>query len=203
MHVIAEQQVDVEHLHQAIARKHVEIGKQKESLVSLRNDLGTGRSVFVYASRSYSSDDVKRDLATRFERFKAAEEILTADQKILAAREQNLMANQDKLQGMLQAKKELEVKLEQLQARLETLRAAETVSTLAIDDSNLSHARTLIADLNKQLDIKQKMLDAEGKFAGLIPVDAPANLPVSDICEQIDAYLSHGPVDAAEVAQGQ
>jgi DNA repair exonuclease SbcCD ATPase subunit len=203
MHVIAEQQVDVEHLQKAIERKQVEIARQRDALVALRNDLGSGRSVFVYASRSYSSDDVKRDLSTRFERFKAAEEILAADQKILAAREQNLAANQEKLQGMLQAKKELEVKLEQLQARLETIRAAETVSTLAIDDSNLSHARALIEELNKQLDVKQRMLDAEGKFTGLIPVDAPANLAVEDICEQIDAYLSHGPADAAQVAQGR
>jgi len=203
MHVIAEQQVDVEHLQKAIAQKQTDIGRQREALVSLRNDLGSGRSVFVYASRSYSANDVKRDLAARFERFKAAEEILSADQKILAAREQNLMANQEKLQGMLQAKKDLEVKLEQLQARLETIRAAEAVSTLAIDDSNLSHARTLIAELNKQLDVKQKMLDAEGKFTGLIPVEAPAVEPTTEtICEQIDAYLNSVPTDAA-VAQGQ
>jgi hypothetical protein len=201
MHVIAEQQTDVEYLQQAITRKHAEIGKQKESIVALRNDLGSGRSVFVYASRSYSPHDVKRDLSVRFERFKAAEEILSADQKILAAREQNLNANQEKLQGMLQAKKDLEVKLEQLTARLETIRAAETVSTLAIDDSNLSHARKLISDLNKQLDIKQKMLDAEGKFTGLIPVESTSNVVVDDICEQVDAYLSAEPADATQVAQ--
>jgi ribosomal protein L29 len=106
---------------------------------------------------------------------------------------------------MLQAKKELEVKLEQLQARLETLRAAETVSKLSIDDSNLSHARQLIADLNKQLDVKQKLLDAEGKFAGLIPVESTTtaiDTSADTICEQIDAYLNSVPTDAA-VAQGQ
>ncbi|MDP1799112.1 MAG: hypothetical protein Q8K78_16585 [Planctomycetaceae bacterium] len=94
MHVIAEQQVDVEHLQQAIAHKDGEIGKQKDALLSLRTDLGTGRSVFVYASRSYTQDDVKRDLSVRFERFKAAEEILAYDKKILAARLQNLVAYQ-------------------------------------------------------------------------------------------------------------
>lgn len=200
MHVIAEQQVDVEHLQQAIARKDGEIGKQKDAVLSLRSDLGTGKHVFVYASRSYTQDEVKRDLAVRFERFKAAEEILAADKKILAAREQNLIANQDKLTGMMQAKKDLEVKLEQLQARLETIRAAETVSTLAIDDSNLSHARRLIDELNKQLDVKQKVMDSEGKFTGLIPVESTEASVPSNITEQIDAYFTDGALDAASVA---
>lgn len=202
MHVIAEQQVEVEHLQQQIARKEEELSKQRDALVSLRNDLGSGRSVFVYANRTYTPQEVKQDLAARFERFKAAEEILAADRKILAAREQNLAANQEKLQGMLQAKKELEVKLEQLQARLETVRAAETVSTLTFDDSQLSQARKLIAELNKQLDIKQRMLDAEGKFTGLIPVENENVDNPEDICQQIDAYLNPQPAETTQVAQG-
>jgi hypothetical protein len=99
---------------------------------------------------------------------------------------------------MWTAKKELEVKLEQLQARLQTIRAAETVSTLAIDDSNLSHAKKLIADLNKQLDVKEKVLDAEGKFTGLIPVEATESPAApEDIGQQIDAYFDGDkPADA-------
>ena len=38
------------------------------------------------------------DLATRFERFKAAEEILEADRKILSAREQTLKANRESIE---------------------------------------------------------------------------------------------------------
>lgn len=202
MHVIAEQQVEVEHLEQQIARRDTELTKQKDAMLALRTDLGSGRSVFVYANHSYSSDDVRRDLSARFDRFKAAEEILAADQKILVARQQNLKANQDKLDGMMHAKKELEVKLEQLQARMETIRAAETVSTLAIDDSNLSHARQLIDELNRHLDVKQKVLDAEGQFTGLIPVEADSATPApKDIEKQIDAYFSPKESEAAAVVK--
>jgi len=198
MHVIAEQQVDVEHLNQSLTKKDADIGKQRGALLTLRTDLGSGKSLFVYAGRSYQAQDVKRDLATRFERFKAAEEILAADRKILSAREQTLGANREKLDSMWTAKKDLEVKLEQLQARLQTVRAAETVSTLAIDDSNLSHARKLIAELNKQLDVKEKVMDAEGKFTGLIPVEATESPAVpDDIGQQIDAYFdADAPADA-------
>src|SRR5262249_21751218 len=107
MHVIAEQQVDVEHLTDALAKKDSDLDKQRGALLTLRADLGSGKSVFIYAGRSYQQVDVKRDLATRFERFKAAEEILAADRKILAARETTLAANREKLDGMWSAKKDL------------------------------------------------------------------------------------------------
>jgi len=200
MHVVAEQQVDIEHLTADVERKTAEISKQKEAILALRSDLGEGKNIHVYAGRKYASDEVKRDLATRFERFKAAEEILAADRKILMARETTLNANQDKLNGMLQAKKDLEVQLEQLEARLHTLRAAETVSQLAIDDSNLSHARKLITELNKQIDVKERILDAEGKFNGLIPVESATPAVPEDIGSRIDEYFDEEPADATQEA---
>lgn len=196
MHVIAEQQVDLEHLTTALARKEGDLGKQKDAIFALKSDLSSGKTTFTYASCKYTTNDVKRDLATRFERYKAAEEMLSADHKILAARQQTLVANREKLDGLMQAKKELEVKLEQLQARLHTVKAAEAVSQLAIDDSNLSHARKLIEDLNKQLDVKQRVLDAEVKFTGLIPVEKATPAAPADIDQQIEAYFSQ-PADAS------
>ena len=196
MHVVAEQQVDIEHRQTQLAQKEVEIAKQKDAILALRSDLGTGKSAFVYAKHSYTAGDVKRDLASRFERFKAAEEMLQADRKILTAREQTLIANREKLENMLQAKKDLEVKLEQLQARIHTVKAAEAVSQLAIDDSNLSHARKLITELNKQLDVKQKMLDVEGRFVGLIPVETVEPAVPTDLDKQIDAYFNPPVQDA-------
>lgn len=190
MHVVAEQQVDLDDRRVSLLQRESDVSKQKEAILSLRTDLGTGKSTFVFARTSYSAADVKRDLASRFERFKVAEEVLSADRKILTAREQTLAANREKLEGMMQAKKELEVKLEQLQARMHTVEAAETVSRLAIDDSNLSHARKLISDLNRQLDVKQKMLDVEGKFVGMIPVESVAPQVPADLDQQIDAYFT-------------
>jgi hypothetical protein len=188
MHVTAEQQVDIEHLTADIARKEDELGRQKGQILALRTDLASGKETFQYASRKYTSDEVKRDLATRFERFKAAQEALARDKQILVAREKALQANQKKLDDMFVAKQNLEVQLEQLDAKLKTIQAAETVSELEIDDSQLSQAKTLIKQLNRELDVRQTKLDNEGKFTGLIPVDAADVVP-SNIGEQIDEYF--------------
>lgn len=195
MHVTAEQQVDIENLTVDIARKEDELGRQKGQILALRNDLASGDQTFVYASRTYTSDDVKRDLATRFERFKGAQESLARDKQILAARQKALEANQKKLDEMFVAKQNLEVQLEQLDAKLKTVQAAETVSELAIDDSQLSQAKALIKQLNRELDVRETKLNNEGKFVDQIPVDAAEEAPVN-IGERIDEYF--GPKKAEE-----
>ena len=200
MHVIAEQQVDVEYRQAALAQREAGLLKQKDAILAIRSDLASGKDTFVYASHSYSSNDVQRDLANRFDRYKAAEETLAAERTILQARKQTLVANSNKLDGMNQAKRDLEVKLEQLQARVQTVRAAETVSHLAFDDSNLNHARKLITDLNKQLDVKQKMLDTEAKFADLIPVESMTAEVPKNLNQQIDAYFGNA-VEVGTVAK--
>jgi peptidoglycan hydrolase CwlO-like protein len=200
MHVIAEQQVDIEDLSATIARNEGELSRQKGQILVLREDLAGGGEKFEYASVTYSSNDVKRDLAKRFELFKAAEESLLRDQQILAARRTSLDANQTKLDEMLASRQNFEVQLEQLGARLKTVQAAETVSDLEIDDSQLARAKTLIRELNKQLDVREKMLKVQSKFSGLIPVDASPVVP-SNIGEQIDNYFDEGTRSEADVAR--
>jgi len=192
MHVIAEQQVDLEDLVEKIDDRKSEMNKQERAIMSLRTDLGSGDTQFVYASLTYTADEVKQDLSQRFERFKLAEETLGRDKQILRARENALAANREKLEGMLAEKHGLEVQLEQLEARLKSIQAAETVSNLEFDNSQLARAKTLIRELNKQLDVKEKILDAEGKFTGLIPVETDSKLSNEEnVVQQIDDYFGN------------
>jgi hypothetical protein len=191
MHVIAEEEVGVEHLGKEIARAENELGKQKGEILALRNDLEKGHSTYQYASRTYTSNDVKRDLACRFERFKTAEMTVASKKQILAAREKSLIAAREKLEGMLASKRDLEVQIENLDARMKTIHAAQTATTVQLDDSQLARAKKLIADLNKQLDVQQKVLDADGKFSGLIPIDTASQVP-EDLSNQIDEYFGRG-----------
>lgn len=207
MHVIAEQQVDVENLREDITGREERLGEQKEAILALREDLSTGEGPFVYASRTYTAEEVKNDLARRFERYKEAKETLQRDRQILQARKKQLTANENKLENMLAAKKDLEVEIEHLQARLKSVQAAQAVSEVEIDDSQLARAKKLIRELNKELDVREKMLDAEGKFTGLIPVEAKSKVRVRDITREIDTYFEQDgeaepqPADAKTAAR--
>ncbi|MBS0263003.1 MAG: hypothetical protein JSS02_13745 [Planctomycetes bacterium] len=200
MHVIAEEEVSVEQLNQEIAAAEGNLNKQKEEILALRKHVDSGKSTYQYASRSYSANEVKRDLALRFERFKTAESTIASKRQILTAREKSVTAAREKLEGMIASKRSLEVQIENLDARMKTIQAAQTASSVQLDDSQLARAKKLIGDLNKQMDVAQKMLDADGKFVGLIPVDTTTNIVPEDLSRQIDEYFGKDK-DAEPAAQ--
>jgi chromosome segregation ATPase len=198
---IAEQQVDIEHLSRDVSMRTTELQRQKDQLLTLRTDLATGKSTFRYAGLEYSADSVQRDLGRRFDRFKTAQALLDRDQRILAAREQTLVAHEKTLDQMLGSKKDLEARVEQLDARLQTIRAEQAVSAPEIDESELSTVKRLIAEVNKQLDVQEKLLDAQGKFVGLIPVDVKPTVDLGGLTAEIDEYFKPAekkPVEAAK-----
>lgn len=192
-HVISEQQVDVEYIEKEIRDKEEGIKVQEKAISKLNDDLKSGKNQFVYASHTYTSNEVKQDLARRFERFKTAKKALEHDRKILEARKKTLIANEKQLNALLSTKKDLEVKIEELESRLKSLEAQEAISTINIDNSQLTRAKKLISDLNKQLDVKEKMLDNNGKFADLIPVESKSANEIStkSITEEIDSYFDN------------
>ena len=66
MHVIAKEEVEVEKLDARIAASEQKAEKEKSEIMQLQSDLNTGKSVFKYAGRSYTSGEVKQDLSRRF-----------------------------------------------------------------------------------------------------------------------------------------
>jgi len=189
MRAIAQQEVDIEHRHEEIARKSEELQKQEELMLARKSDLNSGDETFKIRGRSYSADQLRVDLKTRLERCKVLKSTIDTEKQIVDAREKALQSNHDKLDGMIVAKRDLEVQIEQLEARLQAVQAAETVTTLEIDNSDLARAKKLIRNLNQQLDVRENMLDADGKFTGLIPV-VSNEVPVPDDVEaEVGAYF--------------
>ncbi len=188
--VIAEQQVDLEQMNRQMHDRSADMSTAKEQLMTLKHDLESGKSTFRYASIDYTADDVRRDIRTRFERYKAAEAMLDRDQKIQKSRSVALYAHEKQLDQMLSQKKVLEAEVEQLEARLQTIRAQQSVSTPAIDESELSNVKRLISEVNKQLDVQEKLLDSNGKFGtGLIPVETKPTVEMGNVSAEIDAYF--------------
>lgn len=196
MHVIASAQVDIEHKASEVTRKESTLGSQKKALLTLRDDLGSGKSRFVYASQSYTAGEVRKDLEKRFKQFKVTESSLKSDHLVLSAWRKTLASNQEKLDTMLSAKQDLEVQIEQLHARLKGIEAAEATATFEFDDSRLARAKKLIAELNKQLDVREREANLEGTVNGLIPVENSTEPTDESIADRIDAYFGDTPGDA-------
>ena len=171
MHVIAKEEVEVQRLDEQIAQTETRLAKEKEHLLRLKTDLASGKSNFTYAGRSYTADEVKTDLANRFERYKTGEATLASLKQILNARQRSLEAARQKLEGMLAAKRQLQVEVENLEARLQMVAAAQTTSNYQFDDSRLGQVKELIAKLRTRLDVAEKLVNAETKYQGEIPLE--------------------------------
>ena len=137
MHVIAKEEVEVQRLDEQIADTRSRLAKEKGQLLRLKNDLGSSKSEYTYAGRIYTADEVRADLASRFNRYKTGEATLVSLTDIRNARQRSLTAAQHKLEGMLASKRQLQVEVENLEARCQMIAAAKTTSNYQFDESRL------------------------------------------------------------------
>jgi len=191
MHLIAKEEIELARLEERIGKAHQRAEKEKEQLLSLKSDLSSGKSVFRYAGRSYSKEQVQVDLANRFQRFKTGESTLGNLRGIFEARQRGLEAAREKLEAMLAARRQLTVEVEHLEAQRQMIAAAVATSDYAFDDSKLGRVKELIDDLQVRLDTEQRLVDAEQYYRDEIPLDEPAP---ENIVEEITAYFGTTPV---------
>jgi len=190
MHVIAKEEVEVKRLEEQIAGAEANLEKEKGRLMQLKSDLGSGKGAFQYAGRSYTAEQVRTDLANRFERYKTSDATLGSLRQIHQARQQSLEAARQKLEGMLASKRQLQVEVENLEARMQMLAAAKATSQFEFDDSRLGRVKELISDLRTRLDVADRLMDAQNEFRGEIPMDGTAP---ADIVEQVTDYFEGAP----------
>jgi hypothetical protein len=194
MHLIAKEEVEVEKLGKQVDEQEGALARSREDILRLKKDLETGDTSFYYASRRYTSDQVKNDLEGRFERYQVNEATFEKNQKILDIRQQKLGAARQRLEEMLTAKRELEVQVENLEAELEMLKVAKTASDFNFDDSQLARTKELIDDIRTRIQVEEKLMN-EVQVSGQIPLEAD-EATAEDISDRISKYF--GASDKAE-----
>lgn len=198
MHIIAKEEVELQRIEEQIAAAESRLVKEKDNIMRLKGDVASDKPTFQYAGRSFTLTEVKSDLANRFERYKTSEATLNSLKGIHEARQRSLAAARQKLDGMLAARRQLQVDVENLEARNQMVAAAKTTSSFQFDDSQLGQAKELVAGLRTRLEVDEKMVNAETEFQGEIPMDkaTPQN-----IVEQVGDYFADKTPDTKSVAK--
>jgi chromosome segregation ATPase len=194
MHLIAQEEVEVEELQGELTKAGKNLETERQQLLSLRSDLDNGQGKVRYAGRKATGDEMRAELNHRFEHFKTAEATIGAKRKMLEAREKTLSAARQKLEGMLGAKRDLEVQVQNLEARLKMVQAVQTTSQFHFDDSQLSRCKKLVQDLRKHLDVAERMMEQDGRLFDNLSIEPDAP---EDIAEQIDQYFRAKPAGGA------
>jgi len=187
MHLIAKEEVEVERLQKQIDDLEARLTKEEQELKKLHDDVKSGKRDFEYGGRKYTVEQVRTDMASRFERLKTGQATLKSLREIHAARSKSMEAARQKLEGMLAARRQLKVDVESLEARMHLIAAAQTTSNYHFDDSQLGRVKELVNDLRTRLEVTERLIGSEATFRDEIPVSetAPAN-----IVEQVGEYFA-------------
>jgi hypothetical protein len=196
--LIAQEEVEVAALKAEIAKGQEGLEDERVKIRTLRGSLETPQVQYVFAGRQYSRGDVKADLAARFERLKEGELVLASKQRLLASRENSLNAAVQLLEKTRSQKHILENKIETLASQYRIVKAASVGSKVQVDNGKLAQTEKLIAQIQKRLDVAERVLAHESRFIEAIPVDTVLE---ADLVAQVDEYFQQqSPAEASSPA---
>jgi predicted nucleic acid-binding Zn-ribbon protein len=203
MHLIAREETEVAKLEKQVSKSEDRLAKDRDGILRLKGDLDSGSQVFVYAGHSYSAKQVKEDLTHRFDEFKTQEATTDSLRKILTARQTSLTAAREKLEGMLSAKRQLEVDVENLEARLKMVEVAQTTSDFNFDDSQLSQTKELISEIGDRIEVAERLVNADTTYQDRIQLEEPADSPNRDITKEITNYFGERRAEIEALVQSE
>jgi chromosome segregation ATPase len=198
MHLIAKEEVEVEKIQKQVNDLEARLTKEEEELKKLHADVKSGKKSFEYGGRKYNVEQVRTDMACRFDRLKTGQATLKSLREIHAARSKSMDAARQKLEGMLAARRQLKVDVESLEARMHLVAAAQTTSNYNFDDSQLGRVKELVNDLRTRLDVTERLVGTEATYHDEIPVNEPAP---ANIVEQVGEYFAKPQAETAVAAK--
>jgi chromosome segregation ATPase len=184
---LARAEVEVAHLEKEIASDQTNMDVQKTAMLTLRNSLKTGEYRLAGHSRvAYTEDEVKADLARRYDSLKSAQNLIEAKKATLKAKNSEMLAFRKQLDTMMAQKKALSTKLDQIEAKLHQIEATEAANEFEhLDDTALSRAKETVSDLEKRLEVMEKKAEMEARY---VETGVPVIIdPARDVVKEIDA----------------
>lgn len=200
---VARSEVDLDRLGIEIQNLQANLGKGEQKIARLREYLamnpapeanGRVRSVSHQVQPNnhwrakVSRIRYEQELARSFDMYRNQKALLKSKTDLMVRQRQILEASRSKLVAVRSEKQKLEDMITQLEARKRQLDAlAATTHQIDLDDSALSQAKSVLAELQKRLDVKEKMIQ-EGIFmeTGM----ASETVDTRDITREVDEYFS-------------
>ncbi len=193
--LIAQEEVEVAALKGEIGKAREALQDEQTRIKTLRIALEQPQARYRFAGREYDRYEVKEDLATRFERYKENELVLASKVRLLDSREKSLSAAMQLLEKTRSQKRILENRIEALASQYRLVKAASVGSQIQVDNGKLARTEKLIAEIQKRLDVAERVLAHESKFIESIPVDTVVE---SDLVAQVDEYFESREGEASD-----
>jgi chromosome segregation ATPase len=183
---LARAEVEVKYLDKEIGAIRTNMDTDKKALLTLRESLKTGEYRLAgHSSVAYTEDEVKADLARRYDSYNNVKRILEAKESTVKAKQSEIIAFRKQLETMMAQKKALTTKVDEIEARLRQIEATQTANDFQLDGSALARAKETVSDLDKRLQVMARTAEMEGRYAETgVPVLVN---PSRDVVKEIDA----------------
>jgi hypothetical protein len=124
--------------------------------------------------------------------------VMDSKERLLLTRENSLNAAMALLEKTKSQKRLLTDKVSTLEGRFRVAKAQAVGSThLKLDSSKLAQAEKLISQINKRLEVAERVLAHESRFVQSIPVDV---IQEKDLLAQIDEHFNPIETSSEELA---
>jgi len=185
--LIAQQEVEIDALKRDIDQSRQRLADERTQITRLRDSLAKKDESFTFSGVTYTRDQVKDDLARRLDNVKEAELVLTSKERLLANQSKALTVAMQALERTRSQKALLESQIAALASQNKLLQATSAGSTVMVDTSKLAQSERLIQEVKKQLDVSERVLAHESRFAQSIKVDAVSE---REVLSQAEEYLA-------------
>ncbi len=185
--IIAQDEVEIAALKADISNSTESLTKQKKLVTQLRGELDNDTDIHEIDGRKYSREHLTERLARSFGRFQEAEIILASKHKLLETRERSLLAAMQMLDRARSRKTELEQQIEGLVAQNRMIQAASVKSHVHFDGSQLSKAESLLSQIQKRLNIAERVLAHESAF---LPLEPESGISEAQVLMEVDDYFA-------------
>ena len=198
--LIAQEEVEVETLKTSITTHDQQVQDERKRIGQLRDALAQQNPSYRMGKQTYTRQQLTENLANRFDRFKEAEVLLTSKHRLLDNRENSLKAAMAMLDKTRSQKSLLEEKIQSLHSQYRLVQAAAAGSKFAVNSSKLAQTQKLIDQIEKRLDVAERVLAHETRFVQSFEMDTET-VSEQDLFTEIDDYFNPAPVPEPSVSQ--
>jgi len=185
--LIAEEEVEVANLQTDLRQGETSLTEERTRVTKLRDMLTADRVRYAVGGLEYTRDQVKEELARRFDRLKEAELVMAGKKRLLETRQKSLQAAMQVLDRTRSQKVRLEDQIAALESQHRLVKAASVGSPVQVDNSKLAQTEKLLSEIRKRLDTAERVLAHEARFIQPIQIDV---ITERDLVAQVDDYLT-------------
>jgi DNA repair exonuclease SbcCD ATPase subunit len=184
--LMAQQEVEIDAAKEDIDGCQKSLADEGVRVQKLRDMVSTGPSTQLLGEITYTRDQLKHELARRFERYREAESALSAKKKLLEERRRSLSAAEQQFEQMRVRKVALESQVQALSGQYRLVQAASNKNGVRIDPSRLAEAERLVGQIRQQLNVAEHVLAREAKFTQPIVIDV---IDDQDLVARVDRHF--------------